>query len=600
MKLAQKHSPSLALSFALAAGCVQPEPEPEWLPAYEPFDELDPSWTSTRRVLLLADCQLFNVLTNPLPDRNLSSEAVAETAVRPPQLNMFADDVLAFVLADDHGAEVAIHLGDALDIGCEGEMREFVATMHAGGLPWLMAPGNHDCTYFGNYFPIGSTVWEEGCSGAGRTMSKDLLIRWYVAALVTQHGPGFDELAASLGLADEQDRAPEELLERIPARFEFEAPRGHEGLLDAIAWNIDEEKPWRSFVVQRADITGVQEGATSVALLLLDSSQYERPPVLVMNAWVGWPTHFNAGLTGEMLADQLRIVRRWIDAGTRFALACHHPYDDWSAKSRSSLRWLWSEHREELGMLLTAHTHAGFIAYHRVAEHLERVELNIGSTTDWPMEWRGLQVFYRGGAQDPEIYLRSPRYTLAEELRNRPGRFEAGWEIPLGAPDDYRRYKSGTSAVGTFKDYFIGHHWKPPFLGSAHTRARGPSRDTEVLVKDTMLLTHARLVGLFPTDLGVGDVPWPAGCSSDAQVLARVSACVGGEVPFDEKIALLRELEAFEGSRATRDPETGESLDETRTDYKLSQAVWSSRYESSGGRRATAEDELIRWRPIAE
>ena len=56
----------------------------------------------------------------------------------------------------------------------------------------------------------------------------------------------------------------------------------------------------------------------------------------------------------------------------------------------------------------------------------------------------------------------------------------------------------------------------------------------------------------------------------------------------------LQELEAFEASRRTKNLETGQSQDEERLRYKLSQAAWASRYESAQGRRLSVEDDLIR------
>ncbi len=68
----------------------------------------------------------------------------------------------------------------------------------------------------------------------------------------------------------------------------------------------------------------------------------------------------------------------------------------------------------------------------------------------------------------------------------------------------------------------------------------------------------------------------------------------GEEDALERKIGFLQELAAFERSRGTRDPVTGESMDEARLHFKLSQAAWASRFENSEGRRLRVEDELIR------
>ncbi len=112
-------------------------------------------------------------------------------------------------------------------------------------------------------------------------------------------------------------------------------------------------------------------------------------------------------------------------------------------------------------------------------------------------------------------------------------------------------------------------------------------------VKDTLLWTYFRLIDMFPTNVSAGDVAWPAACSSDADVAERIEAVAALE-EIKQKIAFLIELEAFERSRSSWDVSTGESTDEMRTRYKISQAAWASRFEKSKGRLLRLEDELIR------
>ena len=74
----------------------------------------------------------------------------------------------------------------------------------------------------------------------------------------------------------------------------------------------------------------------------------------------------------------------------------------------------------------------------------------------------------------------------------------------------------------------------------------------------------------------------------------RILALAGREDALETKIGLLEQLGAFERSRSTRDPESGEPSDDARLRYKLSQAAWASRFEAEQGRRLRVEDELIR------
>ena len=93
------------------------------------------------------------------------------------------------------------------------------------------------------------------------------------------------------------------------------------------------------------------------------------------------------------------------------------------------------------------------------------------------------------------------------------------------------------------------------------------------------------------------DTSWPESCGNDAEVKRKIEKVAGENVPIEEKIAYLMELERFEKTRSTRDPRTSESLDEERYRFKLSQAVWASRYELKGGRGSLRlQDELIRVR----
>jgi hypothetical protein len=116
---------------------------------------------------------------------------------------------------------------------------------------------------------------------------------------------------------------------------------------------------------------------------------------------------------------------------------------------------------------------------------------------------------------------------------------------------------------------------------------------------------------MFPTAAD-SDPQWPSGCRSDEDVLGRVRGTVEKKyektqpIPnpverkrveeelYDEKIALLVELDAFEKSRRTADPATGASLDDRRFRYKISQAAWASRFMKEKGRRLRVEDETIR------
>ncbi|MHC4959442.1 MAG: metallophosphoesterase [Planctomycetota bacterium] len=569
------------LVLLVAAACHKPDPKPRFTPAWEPFDKDGEGWLHTRRALVVADCQLHNLLSKAIPERNLSIESAIGTAIRPPQLDLFAGDVLAWVLK--HGApesELILHLGDALDLACDGEFREFAEVMQEAGKPWFMAPGNHDGFYFGNYHPDRNTLWEAACHKSGKPVSKDRFIRLYVAELLKQREPGCVSLRAALG-----DQ---------PLPLDFDWKNGRDGFLKRIAWHIDEKRPWRSYIVQCVDMTGTGgKDVYEVRMVMLDSCQYQRQPKLLPNAWRSFPVVYNAGLTGEMLPNQLRVVRGWLDemkaADQIGVFACHHPFEGLASRSQSAVGFLWREYA--VGLLLTAHTHGGFFAHHSLGGDADEIEINIGSTTDWPMEWRVVQG--HTNLKKGQVYIDAGRGILVDVLRKKTGFFQAGWEIPLDAPDDYRMYKQGV-AGGLVVGYSLVHHYTPYWFGDPIVKANKYARSTEEAVKDTLLWTYHRLLTVFPTDPATPKLRWPKNCWNDESVLARIQVLAHSDHELDTKIDFLEELRLFERSRDTRDRLTGEATNELRAHYKISQAAWAARFESAKGRRLSVEDTLIR------
>lgn len=582
---------ALLLAACSLSGCVVDDLHPRFQPAWEKFELNGDGWQQSKKVLLISDCQFHNLYSEPLPERNLSTKALVGTAIRPPQLDLFAADVVRWILREGStGTDAIVHLGDALDLACIGELDAFLDVMQQTERPWVMAPGNHDFFYFGVYDPESPQNWDDACHGASAPLRKHQFIRLYVAALLAQQDPGFAALAQELGLAARRHEPRATLAEALPAEFEWEIPAGAPGFLRRIAWEIDLERPWRSYLLQQVDTSGDQDPATpSSTLILMDSCQYQRRPILMPNGWRTFPIALNCGSHGEMLPNQLRQLREWIvrDRAEQrlgaISIACHHPFDAFAPRTRSSVGWLWREYR--LALLVTAHTHHGYFAHHDLGTGRDELELNIGSTTDWPMEWRTLQGFVN--RQQQQIFMRSERFTLVDELRKREGYFLPGWEVPLDAPDDYRQYKQGVEAGGVFVDYALGHHFMPHWLPQPALGVGSAARDTERQVKDTLLWTYLRLLQMFPTDPTRGAALPPDGLHGDQAIAERIVATADPEVPLGQKVALLQQLERFERTRVSRD-------DDARMRFKLSQAAWASRFENSRGRRLSVEDELIR------
>ena len=601
----------LLLLLLLTAGCVQPDLEPRFTPAWEPVDTSAGDWLETRKVLLVADCQFHNLYSKALPERDLSTKEVVPTAIRAPQLDLFSEDVLKWILKNGSpDSEVILHLGDALDLACENEFYQFLNVMKEASRPWFMAPGNHDCFYFGNFEPKREDLWENACHGGGKPMHKDRFIRLYVSAMLRQDDPGVRELAKALDVQLDPDRPLIEVGSKLPEAFDWKASFETKGFLKRISWKIDSERPWRSYILQQIDLTKPGNEAYDSRVYLMDSCQYTRRPEFIPNGWRSYPVPYNAGLTGEMLPNQLRKLRAWIEEREDRRgdlIMCHHPFEHLAPRSRSSLGWLWREKR--LGMMVSAHTHKGYYAHHDLGGDGDEIELNIASTTDWPMEWRTLQGFV--SVKQKKIYVEAKRNTLVDTLKAHGGFFDVGWEVPSDAPDDYRKYKQGEGGGIVLARFAGAYHFVPYWLPPPRVKPTLGAWHTEVQVKDSLLWTYFRLVQSFPTDRDAGEPKWPEGLVNDKAVLNKIIEMTDVqddrvllkprkkrkqelEAELESKVAFLKQLEAFERTRKTEDPKTGESLDDKRVRWKISQAAWASRFENKRGRRLGVEDDMIR------
>ncbi|MCI0342691.1 MAG: metallophosphoesterase, partial [Planctomycetales bacterium] len=262
-------------------------------------------------LLLVADSQFHHLTGSAVGYRALLFDWAVSTAIRPVPLDMFSPWVLAHALATAPPGAVAIHLGDACDLSTVGEFVRFRDAMERSGLPWVFAPGNHDGYFFGNeqsdsgltsalrailsLFGLDAArdpdrMWEDSSLGSDGPMRKDLVVRLALASLALERAapPG---LRAALGIRSLLPSSPDEdrlraIAQQIPpGRGEWSLPTGALlGVLPlrSVRWNVDPVHEYRSYLVQelllppRAGSPGPR-----VRLLLLDTANYDEPPVLL-------------------------------------------------------------------------------------------------------------------------------------------------------------------------------------------------------------------------------------------------------------------------------------------------------------------------------
>jgi len=548
----------------LLAGCSLFSTSPS-LPGGYLIPQSEPRSTPiSKRIYLVADNQVHNVYNEPVPLlRTEFADKLVQTVIRPVQLDFYGQDFLEWLVKSRGKRSLIVHLGDSCDFSCTGEFKRFSEIMSQAKKGWVMAPGNHDGFFFGNdHRDVDKGDWPAACSNAGEPMTKGRFVRLYLAALTLQEGPGYQALARHLAL-DRSDLGDlEQIAPLIPTqgnwRYGEESGNDH-AFLRAVSWRIDRAHPWRSFVVQEVDMSrdaSELPSPVTVRAILLDTAQYDMKPVL-------FPTSHNAGVTGELLDDQLTIVKSWIESGPRqgrfWLLMGHHPFGSLTGGTQKAVADLRKSVKTNL--YVSAHTHAGqFIVHGEDRDEDNWLELNVGSILDWSLEFRPLQLLITDEGE--RLLLRSPRYTMHEWLREFEGvpTNDDEWEAKPGDPD-----------------YYLGHEDLKDL--DAH--------DTEVRLKNVLLAAHGRLLGFNRTQAGAAPDAhfWPPCCKSDEAVLEEIDRMIEDH-RLDRKTEFLLELDRFERERPVEDPEK-------RRKFRLSQAIWASKYDSVHLRKPLVDDLFI-------
>ncbi|MDH4031033.1 MAG: metallophosphoesterase [Chromatiales bacterium] len=535
-----------SLCLLLASGCALKD---SMSARYQISTDKPDGFALSKNVVLVADNQLNHLYGEPIWMRSQLVTQFVRVSIRPVQQDLFGQGILRWVLDVYGSRRPVIHLGDAANMGCVGEFEAFLEIMTAtGNQPWLMAPGNHDAFLMGNS-ENSTDVWHAACERAGGRLTKDMLVGKYLQHLHRQDS-GF------------RTAFPD--ADNLPATGEWrsDAPPGS-AFLRAVAWAIDESRPHRSFVVQEVDL-GLKppsDGSAApppVAAMLLDSSQFAAAPILLP---VPGP---NAGVNGDLQADQLEVVTRWLSQAPGNSipvLMSHHPFGTLRDGSRAAVDQLRKQY--DVPLYVSAHTHNGQYFIRGGSEGW--LELNVGSIVDYPIEFRTFSI-HEGG--ESEMLFRTPLFRIPDMwgtlAGDRAPRCEASWEAMADDPDFYLTYLDGISA--------------DPVA-------------TQLMLMTTLLRTYERLIDTVPS--AADNEHWPdltrfAGrkcCSSDEDILTALEAKTDA-ASREQSIEALIELGRFDRARLAADPIL-------HRDYRVCQAVWASKYNKIDRRAPTANDPYI-------
>ncbi len=577
------------------------------------------------RIYLVSDNQRHELLGGRVDwYRNTASdEIVTQVAIRPPQLDLFGQDLLTEALMMSDG--FVLHLGDACDLSNTGEFGRFAWDMRRAPHGWVMAPGNHDGYFYGNssreldylvqeWNNTGESYTYDGRKIVSRAMQKDRTISYYLAALILQDAAWSRPLAEHFGSAvlqrfERWTRLDHDtttfadywlvlaaLQDEIHVSAGTSGDEGYEmfelpgGLIPAgaphlrrLAWHIDKEKPWKSFVLQEVDISGPNHsspgGQGGVSILVLDTAtysvkpqmEYALPSKFFNKATGGYFDTQIAGETGGMPDSQAAAadeIARSMDKEQRhWILASHHPYKVLGRDAKKRFNRL----RDQGGVpvTLSAHTHKGGIRWNNDgAREGDWLEINVGSVLDAPIEFRDLQI-HRAG--DRHV-ISSRRQPLEDLLRDRGLVVDElpGYRPGPDEPDSYLSYKEGKLDLAS---------------------------DINFMVKRVLLAAYVRMFRLFPTDLpDDGSTYWPTAPDGvqlrDHQAVtnamqALLAGVKKGDVP--ELTQFLYELREYDRTRRLTDA----AREQLRV-YRLSQAIWAGKaeYEAKEPDENTMDAEL--------
>lgn len=566
------------------------------------------------RIFLVSDNQRHELLGGRVDwyRNTLSDEWVTQVAIRPPQLDMFGQDLLTEALMMTDG--FVLHLGDACDLSNTGEFGSFAWDMRGVQNGWVMAPGNHDGYFYGNssrefdylvreWDNTGETYTYDGTEIDSRAMQKDRTVSYYLAALILQDEVWSRPLAehispAALEQFERWSRLDQDtvtfadywpalvaLQEEIYSSTEtsdddgyetFEMPDGlvtaGEPYLRRVAWHIDKDSAWKSFVLQEVDISAPvrssPEGQDRISILVLDTATYSVKPMMefaapssVFNKVTrGYFDTQIAGETGGIPASQAAVANAFAqsmsDERRQYILASHHPFEGLGRDAKKRFNQL----REQGGVpvSLSAHTHKGGIRWnYDGAREGDWLEINVGSVLDAPIEFRDLQI-YRAG--DRHV-VSSRRQPLDDLLRER------GLIV-----DEHPEYRPGPDEPDFYLAYKVG--------------KLDLASDINFMVKRVILAAYIRMFRLFPSDLSdEGSTVWPtapdgvqlgshqAVTDSMQTLLARVE-----KDDTEDLTQFLYALREYDRTRRLTD-----SAREGVRVYRLSQAIWAGQaeYEAS-------------------
>lgn len=432
--------PLVILATACSSGETLPPPPSPLVRSGEP-------------VVFLGDPQLHNMYGSGLFQSGPTADIFVPVARRPPELNILSPYTLETLILRSRGETNALMvvLGDASNIACSGEISDFhrVVNRAMGGGLWLAAHGNHDTYMMGtvnSFIPADDPDWNapqvpsaptnESWWGSAQTPELNSRLNWrdacYRPAAAGEGSPmnkvrwiaSYLEQLERSGLVREAGQVAGSSSGDAIALHYSATPGSELGRRNFQARGLyvppvfgdrpsrsNFTRSYRSFIVQGVDLTPKHR------LIIIDTSVCEH-----VRIDLGFPQN-NAGSKACIGEEQLGVIRSFVSeapSGSAIVAAGHFPLDYLEDEERDALIEIFSSRPG--WRYMSGHTHR------RLSEEDWETgdEINIGSTTDWPLEAHRFHLPAEGNAgwtresfyvsQDPRIGYRPVRTNVTYEL----------------------------------------------------------------------------------------------------------------------------------------------------------------------------------------
>lgn len=407
--------------------------------------------------IVVADPQIHNIYGDSLKQMFGVSDLVSRVAVRPAEVNILAkyslEELLKKALGRNPKKEFSLVLGDATNIACSSEFEIFKDTMNKvvkGNNAWLMAHGNHDSYLMGtvnSYVvadglvanpwspevaeygmpkdtnlwnviePNGEQNWRDACyrDKASNTsisnnkksspMNKMRWIAKYIKHLEAYKIKITSNKFTPSDLNHDSNKTIYHELNSVPNsningnNFRLKGVFIEPIIADTPS-KTDLLMPYESYIVQSYDLD------ESTWLLIIDTSvcKYARAKNPFMYYRENAGTH---ACIGELqFADIKYMIDKHEKSGKNLIVAGHSNLGSLNYNEEKAVIKILNEYIEKddkkSWTYLSAHTHNPI----NFKKWDKGKEINVGSTTDWPMESHKFHINVKNG----EIALRQTFY----------------------------------------------------------------------------------------------------------------------------------------------------------------------------------------------